>query len=147
MRFSTLTFFHQSIPLRSLINKLNHFCIWFWQIHREICKYTVSNSALWCIARNRNSKLCNTVRSWLCTIQHNQSQQENFWLVFHTELHSTVTGKTCWEKKIRAIHYGTEFFCTARSQNTNVSAFVAAVEVTVKQKRTIGDFAYPMAVK
>jgi hypothetical protein len=31
-------FFHLSIPLRSLINGLNHFCIWLW-IRWEIRKY------------------------------------------------------------------------------------------------------------
>jgi hypothetical protein len=37
-------FFHQTIPFLSLINVLNHFCI-FLRIRREIRKYTVSDSA------------------------------------------------------------------------------------------------------
>jgi hypothetical protein len=43
-------------------------------------------------------------------------------------------------------HSAEFFFCTARYQNTNVSAFVAAVQATV-YKKDLGDLAYLMAVK
>jgi hypothetical protein len=43
--------------------------------------------------------------------------------------------------------HSAEFFGTARSRFTNVSAFITAAKATVEQKTAISDLAYPMAVK
>jgi hypothetical protein len=42
--------------------------------------------------------------------------------------------RTC-ELGLRAMQHRAEFFCIARNQNTNVSAFVTAVKATVLQKQ------------
>jgi hypothetical protein len=90
----------------------------------------------------------------LCSIAHAQSRKENLWLKFHTELlYATckelqllaMTHRA--ELQLHAMHHSVEFFCTARSQNTNVSSLVTAVKATVWQKKTIGDLGYPMTVK
>jgi hypothetical protein len=67
--------------------------------------------------------------SVLCSIA--QSEQDNFWLEFHTELHSAESQIKSFLKKLRARLHSAEFFGTAPSRNTNVSAFVTAFKATV----------------
>jgi hypothetical protein len=48
-----------------------------------------------------------------------------------------------FDLRLFSINQSHKFLGTARSRNTNVSAFVTAVKATVKQKKTIGGLAYP----
>jgi hypothetical protein len=92
---------------------LSNFWIWSW-IRREIRKYTVSESAQWCIAR---------------------SQQENVWLEFHTELQSAESRNQCyrnivWRKNQRSkiswncpFNNGDNVFLSLAATNLRVNIF------------------------
>jgi hypothetical protein len=97
-------FFHESIPLRSLINRLKYFAYGckFADKFANMCWLSAMphsrNSALRSTARSRDSLLCGIMwshdsllcgiaLSWIPAVPHS-AESANFWLEFHTKRHS-----------------------------------------------------------